>query len=128
MRWSDFEKYLKPEHLAGKRTTVKISRVVVEQTHPRPGKTEQAPVAYFEDKYKGLILSPINQKALQRLFGDAVDNCIGQTVVLEAVTVTVGNRTRTPIRIFASNGSRPEPLPAQAAIGGSQPEPPTVVN
>ena len=47
MKWSDFERYLKPEHLAGHRATVKISRVVVEETHPRPGKTEKAPVMYF---------------------------------------------------------------------------------
>lgn len=99
MKWSEFEKYLKPEHLAGRRTTVTISRIAIEETHPRPGKTEKAPVAYFEGKSKGLILSQTNQRTLARLFGDDIQACIGQSITLECVAVQVGRETRRPIRI-----------------------------
>jgi hypothetical protein len=31
MNWSDFEKFLKPAHLAGRRAAVKIVRVEIEE-------------------------------------------------------------------------------------------------
>jgi hypothetical protein len=113
MRWSDFEKHLKASHLGGRRVTVKIARIVIEETHPRPGKTEKAPVAYFEGKEKGLILSPTNCRKLAKLFGEDVDQAIGQTVVLEAVPVSVGRDTKHPIRIFAAEPVSKAPVVQQ---------------
>jgi hypothetical protein len=102
MNWSDWENYLKPSHLNGRKALVVIDKVVIKETHPRPGKTEQAPVLYFKDRTKGLILSAINRRKLAQLFGDNADNCVGQTVMLEAVPVEVGRKTEHPIRIFAA--------------------------
>src|SRR5262245_18819890 len=102
-RWSDYERYLKPEHIQGRKVTVKIARVAIEETHPRPGNSELAPVIYFENKAKGLILSATNRRTLARLFGDDVQACIGQTVTLETVSVQVGRESKTPIRISATN-------------------------
>ena len=101
-RWSDYERYLKPEHIQGLKVTVKIARVAIEETHPRPGKSELAPVIYFENKAKGLILSATNRRTLARLFGDDVHACIGQSVILETLPVQVGRETKTPIRIGAA--------------------------
>jgi hypothetical protein len=101
-KWSDFERYLKSAHLQGKRATVKIVRVAIEELHPRPGKVERAPVIYFEGKSKGLILSATNQRTLARLFGDDINGCVGKTVSLEAIEVPVAGVTRHPIRIKAS--------------------------
>jgi hypothetical protein len=98
-RWSDFERYLKSVHLQGKRATVKIVRVAIEELHPRPGKVERAPVIYFEGKSKGLILSATNQRTLARLFGDDINGCVGKTVSLEAVEVKVAGVSKFPIRI-----------------------------
>ena len=44
MKWSDFETRLRGEHLNGKRVVVTIARVEIEETHPRPGMTTNAPV------------------------------------------------------------------------------------
>jgi len=63
---------------------------------------QQAPVAYFEGKSKGLILSATNQRTLARLFGDDMNACVGKTVTLEAVEVTVAGVKRYPIRIKAA--------------------------
>jgi hypothetical protein len=101
-KWSDFEKYLKATHLGGKRAIVKIARVAIEELHPRPGKVERAPVIYFEGKSKGLILSATNQRMLAKLFGDDIDACVGKSVTLETVEVTVGGIKRYPIRINAT--------------------------
>jgi hypothetical protein len=102
-KWSDFERYLKSVHLQGKRATVKIERVAIEELHPRPGKVERAPVVYFEGKSKGLILSATNQRTLARLFGDDMTACVGKTVTLEAVEVPVAGVKRHPIRINAAS-------------------------
>src|SRR5215471_123799 len=98
-KWSVFERYLTSVHHQGKRATVKIARVAIEELHPRPGKVERAPVVYFEGKSKGLILSATNQRTLARLFGDDMTGCVGKTVTLEAVEVSVAGVMRNPIRI-----------------------------
>jgi hypothetical protein len=98
-KWSDFERYLKSAHLLGRRATVKIQRVAIEELHPRPGKVERAPVIYFEGKSKGLILSATNQRTLARLFGDEMGACVGKLVSLEAVEVKVAGVSKFPIRI-----------------------------
>jgi hypothetical protein len=105
MNWSEFEKYLKPAHLAGRRATVTIERVAIEELHPRPGKVERTPVVYFEGKSKGLILSHTNQRTLAGLFGDDMTACVGKTVTLDTVEVKVGRETKTPIRIGAARAA-----------------------
>lgn len=96
--WSDFEKYLKGEHLKGRKVTATIAEIVIEETHAG-AKAEQKPVAYFRESKKGLILSPTNQRALRALFGDNVANCIGKKVQLEAVPMHVAGRDTLPVRI-----------------------------
>jgi hypothetical protein len=102
-KWSDFERYLKSVHLLGRRATVKVARVAIEELHPRPGKVERAPVVYFEGKSKGLILSATNQRTLARLFGDDINACVGKLVTLEAVEVKVAGVSKYPIRIKAAS-------------------------
>lgn len=116
MKWSDFEKYLKAEHLAGRRVTAVIAEITIETTHPQ-GKPEETPVMYFAGKQKGLILTPANRKALKDMYGDNVADCIGKTVQLEAVPMRVAGRDTNPVRIFpapqpAAPASRPGPAPA----------------
>jgi hypothetical protein len=106
-RWSDFDRYLKAEHLQEKAFTVTLARVEVQETHPRPGVTTLVPVAYFRETTKGLILSPTNQDALARLFGDDVAGCIGQSIAIKAEHLHVAGRDTQPIRIYAATGQAP---------------------
>ncbi len=98
MKWSDFEKYLKGEHLQGKKLTVTIAKITMEEMHAN-GHAEEKPVAYFREGRKGLILSPTNMRALRALFGDDVESAIGKRVQLEAVAMRVAGRDTLPIRI-----------------------------
>jgi hypothetical protein len=102
MKWSDFDHYLKAEHLGGRKTIVTIDHVVVEETHGASGKAEEKPVMYFRGARKGLILSPTNQRALRDLFGDDVQACFDQRIQLEAITLRVAGRDTQPIRISAA--------------------------
>jgi len=107
MKWSDQERYLKPIHLNNQRVVVTIDRVTMEDTHPRPGKTERAPVLYFKGKEKGFICSTYNARTLARLFGDDCDACLGKQIALKVVEVLVGRETKRPIRIFAAEPATP---------------------
>lgn len=115
MKWSDFEHYLKGEHLGGKKPIVTIEEIVIETTHAG-GQEEEKPVAYFVGKSKGLILSPTNQRALRAMFGDDVAACQGKSVMLEVVPMRVAGRDTLPIRISpapqpAAPAPKPEPTP-----------------
>ena len=66
MKWSDFEHYLKGEHLNGRKVIATIAEIVIEETHAQAGRTEEKPVCYFRESKKGLILSPTNIRALPR--------------------------------------------------------------
>jgi len=101
MKWSDFETRLRGEHLNGKRVVVTIARVEIEEVHPR-GIATNAPVLYFRNAKKSLVLSPENQRALSRLFGDDAEACIGQSIALQAQPMKVAGRNVLPIRIYAA--------------------------
>ena len=98
MLWSDFERYLKGEHLKGRKVTATIVELTIEETHAN-GRAEDKPVLYFKESKRGLILSPTNQRTLRAMFGDEVTACIGKRVQLEAVPVRVAGRDTLPVRI-----------------------------
>lgn len=130
-RWSDFDHYLRGEHLAGKPFTLAIARLEMEETHPQPGKTVMSPVLYFRGTSKGLILSPTNIRKLAALFGDGVEASVGQKIVLFALPLKVAGRQTLPIRIRGVNETAaPEPAaasddePAEMLTDVAEPEPP----
>jgi len=117
MKWSDFETRLRGEHLNGKRIVVIVARVEIEETHPRPGVTTNAPVLYFRNAKKSLVLSPTNQRTLAHLFGDDADNCVGRSIALEAKRQRVAGREVFPIYIYpAPSGTNLAEL-AQHEVG-----------
>jgi len=124
MRFSDYEQFLRPIHLQGKRVTVTISRFEEIETHPRPGKKEKALCMYFKDKRLPLILSTPNRRFLMETISDDPNACIGVAVALEARPVRVAGVEKMVIRIFkAQPASQPEApkeatqLSGVAAIG-----------
>ena len=58
MKWSDFEHYLKGEHLNGHKVIATIAEIAVEETRAQAGHTEEKPVCYFRETKKGLICPP----------------------------------------------------------------------
>lgn len=107
--WYDFETRLRGEHLKGREVIVTIKSVVIEETHPQPGKPGvDTPVLYMEKTTKGLVLSLRNQRKLAEIFGPKVANCIGKKIKLRAEPQKVGGRMTLPIHIEATpNGTSP---------------------
>jgi hypothetical protein len=88
-----------------------------------------APVLYFKETKKGLVLSGTNQDALQATFGDDVTGCFGKRVLLEPTPMRVAGRELVVIRLKAaptaglagSNGTGPKAAPGEqgaAEAGG----------
>jgi hypothetical protein len=123
MLWSDFEKYLKGEHLKGRKVTATIAELAIEETHAN-GRAEEKPVLYFKESKRGLILSPTNQRTLRALFGDDVAACIGKRVQLEAVPLRVAGRDTLPVRIGpAAQQTQPPPTQQQPTTPAPTAEP-----
>src|SRR5215471_11752499 len=98
MRFSDFDSYLRADHLKHS-TTVTIERFEKITTHPRPGKTEVALAVHFRGKNKPLILSTLNRRKLAAMFGDDTDAAIGKSIQLAVEQVTVAGQVKSVIRI-----------------------------
>ena len=121
MKWSDFEHYLKAEHLNGRKPIVTIAEIVIETTHANGGQAEDKPVMYFVGAKKGLILSPTNQRTLRASFDDDVQSCQGKRIQLESISMRVAGRDTFPIRINPAPATptpapqpQPQPQPATA--------------
>jgi putative transposase len=105
MKWSDFDRWLKAEHLQGKARVLTIDQVVIEEVYSQAEKRNRpAPVLYFRETKKGLVLSGPNQDALQALFGDDVSACFGAKVLLEPTPMRVAGRELVVIRLKAAPG------------------------
>jgi hypothetical protein len=126
-KWSDFDRYLRGEHLNGKVYTLTIRDITIEETHPRPGVKQMSPICHFAETSKALILSPTNQAMLGRLFGDDVESSIGKRVKIKAVPMNVAGRDTLPVRIYGvstdtapKNGADPFASNAEAAEAAAQ--------
>ena len=121
LKWSDFEHYLKGEHLNGRKVTATIAEIVIEETHAQAGRTEEKPVCYFRESKKGLILSPTNMRTLRAMFGDDVAAAIGKRVQLEAIPLRVAGRDTLPVRI--NPAPQPATTPSDAPTTAARPRP-----
>ena len=83
-KWSDFDKFVRGEHLQGKTVQVVIERVTVEKFYIGGGKIAK-PCLWFKGTQKGLPLNDGNRRTLARLFGDDVNAVIGKAVTLAAI-------------------------------------------
>lgn len=126
-RLSDYERFLKPVHLAGKAVNLTIVKFTEEETHPSRGRAETSLVMWFREKPFGLILSPTNRRALMAAC-DTLSGWIGKPVTVKAVTVKVGSVDKTPIRIIDTSPRAPAPEPpadrAPEPDAPAEPEPP----
>lgn len=98
-RWSMYETWLKPIHLAKGRGTLTITQIADEDLYNGHGKSESIPVASFKECRYKLPLSPTNCRKLTELFGDEIEACIGKRVIIVVENVKVGNATKNVLRI-----------------------------
>jgi hypothetical protein len=101
-KWSDFDRYVRGEHLQGKTVTVVIERVTVEKFFVNGAKVTK-PCLWFRGTTKGLILNDGNRRTLAQIFGDEVSAAIGKPITLTAVPS--GNGDALTIKIGAANGN-----------------------
>ncbi len=103
-KWSEFDTYLRGEHLQGKRVTLTIERATTEKTFAG-GAPIVKPCLWFKGTPKGLLLNTGNRRKLVTLFGDDVSAVIGRQIVIEAQTVRVRGEDVLAVRIVGANGN-----------------------
>jgi len=99
-------KWLKAADLKGKRVTVTISGVEMEDVGDKD--EGEKPVCYFEGKTKGLVLNKTNSSMIAEICDDSTetDDWIGASIVLFSQKVDFQGRRVDAIRIDSPNGTK----------------------
>ncbi len=103
-RWSEFDRYLRGEHLQGRRATLTIERATTEKTFAG-GAPVVKPCLWFKGTSKGLLLNTGNRRKLVTLFGDDVAGAMGRQIIVEPHTVKVRGEDVLTVRIVGANGN-----------------------
>lgn len=108
--WFDYDEYLQPRHLKGKRITLTIIRTDEVEVDQR-GKKSIKPVLFFKGTPKYLFLNKTNRQALVDMFGEQRESCIGKRISIRAMRMPNGKDT---IEILAPQEHAPaSPLPTE---------------
>src|SRR3990167_4782183 len=96
--------YLKAADLQGKQVRVVIDRVGLEEVGDG-----HKPVIYFKDKDKGLVLNKTNANNISLVYGDEMDDWIGEQIELFESMVDFQGRTVPAIRVRVPRQSKTLP-------------------
>ncbi len=116
-KWSDFDTYLRPEHLKGQKVTLKIAAVTVEEVYRVGSGKVKMPILHFEQTAKWLPVNVTNQRALLKALGDELEACLGKTVTLEPTVINNKDSIKlsVPPQPKAQTAAPPPTPPTKAA-------------
>lgn len=106
--------YLKADDLQGRRFTLTIERVAIENVGGQDN-PEHKPCLYFQATQKGMVLNKTNAMNVSILYGDETDLWVGKQVELYVTQVPFQGRNVPAIRIMGPS--------TQATTLASQPLP-----
>lgn len=89
-------KYLRAGDLRGRGAKVIIKSVKIEEVGQ---KREPRPVAYFENKEKGVVINKTNWNSIAHVYGDDTDGWLGHTIELYPSETTFNGDIVECIRI-----------------------------
>ena len=104
--------YLKAADLQGKKVTVTMSHVDMEEIG-----SDHKPVLYFIGKDKGLVLNKTNSNTIAAMHGYETEDWQGKSITLVEAMVDFQGRTVAAIRVYsqrpnASAPATPRPRPS----------------
>jgi hypothetical protein len=99
-------KYVKTSDLGGKRVTVKIDRVEIEDV----GGDEDKPVLYFQGRGKAMVLNVTNANMISSVYGEETGDWHGREIELRPEKTTFQGKVVDCIRVHV-----PQIEPAAAA-------------
>lgn len=104
--------WLKAPDLRGRRVTVKMSHVKVEDVGD-----EKKPVLYFQNAQKGLVLNVTNANMIKEITGSAeTDQWRGRAVVLFVTKVDFQGKRTDAIRIDYPDNQAAQPVARPAPV------------
>lgn len=93
--------YLKAADLQGRTVNVKIDRYTIEEIGD-----DRKPVLYFVGKEKGLVLNKTNANEIAFVYGDDMDQWLGQGIELFSMQVSFQGKMMPGLRVRVP---RPQP-------------------
>lgn len=90
--WYDYDVFLQPQHLKGKRVTLKIIGFDEIEVNER-GKRVIKPIIRFAGTKKFMFVNKSNRHILADLFGDQKIACIGKQITIQAVRLDNGKNS-----------------------------------
>lgn len=85
--------------LQGREVTVTIEKVVAGAIKSTGGKSTKKPVVYFKGKSKPLALNATNAKTIASLYGNYVEDWIGERIIIYPTTTEMAGETVDCIRV-----------------------------
>lgn len=118
--WFDYDEYLQPRHLKGKRHTLTIKRAGEINVEER-GNKKSKPILYFNETAKYLFLNKTARLALYEMFGESPAACAGKRITIQAVPLE-GRKDHketiviSPAQSTAPSAALPEDKPAKTDL------------
>ncbi|NBS93421.1 MAG: hypothetical protein EBS91_05825 [Betaproteobacteria bacterium] len=112
--------YLKAADLQGKRVTLTMSRVQLEEVGG-----EHKPVLYFEGTDRGIVLNKTNAAIIAEMYGPETDEWGGNKIVVYAARVEFQGRIVDAIRVHLSRPAAASQAPLQTAPAATGARPAT---
>lgn len=97
-RWSEFDRWLRPEYVNDKSFTLTITDITIEEGWLK-GKLVKCRALHFKQVPNMLALSPPNERTLAALFGNKLGNAVGKDITLKKTPMLVAKQQQTPLRI-----------------------------
>jgi hypothetical protein len=102
--------YVKAADLTGRRVTVRISHVKVEEVGD-----DRKPVLYFQNTPKGLVLNKTNAEMIKEITGTSeTDHWVGVPIVLFVTKTDFAGKRVDAIRVDRPTTTQPRPVPVAA--------------
>lgn len=112
-RWSQYDRWLRPEYVGDAPFQLTIRNVTSEEGH-LAGRAVKTLALSFDEVPNLLALSPTNQRTLAMLFGNVVGSAIGQKITIQKTRTKFGPSWKYPLRILFN------PAPIAAEPGDTQ--------
>lgn len=108
-RWSQFDKWLRPEYVGSEPIALTITDITYEDGHLN-GRAVKTLALHFAEVPNLFALSAVNQRAIAALFGNLLGSAIGNKIALQKTRTKFGPTWKYPLRILTH-----APAPADAS-------------
>lgn len=111
-RWSQYDRWLRPEYVGDQPFELTIRDITYEDGHLQ-GRPVKTLALHFVEVTNIMALSSINQRALAGQFGNVLGNAVGKKIAIQKTHTKVGRDWKYPLRILSAVPAVVGPAPEE---------------